>query len=108
VFRIGNPETRKRISEHFGEVMIKTVVRSQSNSTSSDDPTKFSGSASESEEEERLPLVPQEVLGKIPTLEYFAWNAGGRIVKGRLPILEKHAVALPAGAGASPTQGAHG
>ena len=37
----------------------------------------------------RVPeLVPADVLGKLPNLQYFASVSGGRIVKGRFPILD--------------------
>ena len=96
VLRLGNPETRKRIADQFGDTMIRTLKLSQGNTQSSKDPTDMGGSASESLEQQLLPMIPQDVLGKLPNLEYFAWNAGGRIVKGRLPILNKTPVDLAA------------
>jgi conjugal transfer pilus assembly protein TraD len=32
-------------------------------------------------------MVPADVLGKLPNLQYFASVSGGRIIKGRFPIL---------------------
>lgn len=32
-------------------------------------------------------LIPVDMLGKLPNCEFFASIAGGRIVKGRIPIL---------------------
>lgn len=32
--------------------------------------------------------VPADVLGKLPNLQYFASVSGGRLLKGRFPIIE--------------------
>jgi conjugal transfer pilus assembly protein TraD len=31
--------------------------------------------------------VPSDILGKLPNLQYFALVSGGRLLKGRVPIL---------------------
>ena len=33
-------------------------------------------------------MVPADILGKLPNLQYFASVSGGRIIKGRFPILD--------------------
>lgn len=33
-------------------------------------------------------MIPADVLGKLPNLQYFASVSGGRIIKGRFPILD--------------------
>jgi conjugal transfer pilus assembly protein TraD len=38
-------------------------------------------------------MVPADVLGKLPNLQYFAAVSGGRIIKGRFPILDPDAAA---------------
>jgi conjugal transfer pilus assembly protein TraD len=37
--------------------------------------------------EEEADLFPAQLLGMLPNLEYIAKISGGKIVKGRLPIL---------------------
>ena len=32
--------------------------------------------------------VPSDILGKLPNLQYFASVSGGRLIKGRFPILK--------------------
>jgi conjugal transfer pilus assembly protein TraD len=49
--------------------------------------TSYSSQLSESFEE----MVPADVLGKLPNLQYFASVSGGRIIKGRFPILDPNA-----------------
>ena len=46
--------------------------------------SSYSTQLSESFEE----MVPADVLGKLPNLQYFASVSGGRILKGRFPILD--------------------
>ena len=36
-------------------------------------------------------MVPVDVMGKLPNLQYFASVSGGRIIKGRFPILDPDA-----------------
>ena len=45
------------------------------------------GSTGERLVEEESELVPPEVLGLLPNLEYFGVISGGYVVKGRVPIL---------------------
>ena len=40
-------------------------------------------------------MVPADVLGKLPNLQYFASVSGGRIIKGRFPILDPDPPRLP-------------
>lgn len=39
--------------------------------------------------QEEAELVPPQALGMLPDLEYFASLSGGKIFKGRLPILSE-------------------
>ena len=32
--------------------------------------------------------IPADILGKLPNLQYFALVSGGRLLKGRVPILD--------------------
>jgi conjugal transfer pilus assembly protein TraD len=47
----------------------------------------FSGSVSRRLRETRGETVPADILGKLPNLQYFALVSGGRLLKGRVPIL---------------------
>ena len=37
--------------------------------------------------ETREETIPPDILGKLPNLQYFALVSGGRLLKGRVPIL---------------------
>lgn len=48
-----------------------------------------SGSLGERQVEQEAELVPAELLGALPNLEFFGVVSGGHVVKGRVPILLK-------------------
>ena len=97
--------TQDFVVETFGKTAIHTVRVGLSQGADAhlgDFSSSYSTQLSESQEE----LVPADVLGKLPNLQYFASVSGGRMVKGRFPILDPgadaDADALPATAGAAP------
>ena len=56
----------------------------------------FTGTHGERLMEEESSLFPAALLGELPNLHYIAKLSGGRIVKGRLPILgEKKITGVP-------------
>jgi conjugal transfer pilus assembly protein TraD len=69
------------------KIRLKTLMRTQASSTQSDNPLLFSGNAGERLIEEEGDLLPPALLGRLPNLEYIGRLAGGRTIKGRLPIL---------------------
>jgi conjugal transfer pilus assembly protein TraD len=46
--------------------------------------------------ETREETIPADILGKLPNLQYFALVSGGRLLKGRVPILDPDAHDAPA------------
>jgi conjugal transfer pilus assembly protein TraD len=97
--------TQDFVVETFGKTAIHTVRVGLSHGADAhlgDFSSSYSTQLSESQEE----LVPADVLGKLPNLQYFASVSGGRIVKGRFPILnpgaDADADALPPTAEAAP------
>jgi conjugal transfer pilus assembly protein TraD len=79
--------TQDFVVETFGKTAIHTVRVGLSNGADGhvgDFSSSYSTQLSESFEE----MVPADVLGKLPNLQYFASVSGGRIIKGRFPILQ--------------------
>ena len=79
--------TQDFIVETFGKTAIHTVrvgLNSASDAHVGDFTSVYSTQLSESMEE----LIPADILGKLPNLQYFASVSGGRIIKGRFPILD--------------------
>ena len=79
--------TQDFVTETFGKTAIHTVRVGLSHGADAhlgDFSSSYSTQLTESFEE----VVPAEVLGKLPNLQYFASVSGGRIIKGRFPIID--------------------
>ena len=79
--------TQDFIVETFGKTAIHTLREGLNNASDVhlwDFSSGYSSQLTETLEE----LVPADILGKLPNLQYFASVSGGRIIKGRFPILE--------------------
>ncbi|WP_438874037.1 hypothetical protein [Thiohalocapsa halophila] len=85
--RVLDAETHTYITDSLPKIRLKTLMRTQASSTQSDNPLLFSGNAGERLIEEEGELLPPALLGHLPNLEYIGRLAGGRTIKGRLPIL---------------------
>ncbi|MES2956571.1 MAG: conjugative transfer system coupling protein TraD [Pseudomonadota bacterium] len=79
--------TQDFVVETFGKTAIHTMrvgLSSGADAHLGDFSSSYSTQLSESFEER----VPADVLGKLPNLQYFASVSGGRLIKGRFPILD--------------------
>lgn len=89
--------TQDFVVETFGKTAIHTVRVGLSHGADThigDFSSSYSTQLTESFEE----VVPADILGKLPNLQYFASVSGGRIIKGRFPIINPDADAQPGGA----------
>lgn len=86
--RIKDGDTQKFVVETFGQTWIKTVQQSMSNAVnSSENIINYSGNSGQSLTFGEHDLFPQHLLGHLPNFHYIASIAGGRVIKGRLPII---------------------
>jgi conjugal transfer pilus assembly protein TraD len=86
--RIKDGETQKFVTETFGKTFIQTEQKSIANSMSSkENVAHFSGNSGRSLNYSESDLFPAHLLGHLPNFHYIAAIAGGRVVKGRLPII---------------------
>lgn len=79
--------TQDFIVETFGKTAIHSLRVGQTHGSDvhlGDFSASYSTTLSETSEE----MVPADVLGKLPNLQYFASVSGGRLIKGRFPILK--------------------
>ena len=79
--------TQDFVVETFGKTAIHTLRVGLSHGADAhlgDFSASHSTQITESFEE----MIPADVLGKLPNLQYFASVSGGRIIKGRFPILD--------------------
>ena len=91
--------TQDFVVETFGKTAIHTVRVGLSHGADThlgDFSSSYSTQLTESFEE----VVPADILGKLPNLQYFASVSGGRIIKGRFPIIDADADAQQGGAAA--------
>ncbi|WP_418319645.1 conjugative transfer system coupling protein TraD [Piscinibacter sakaiensis] len=92
--------TQDFVVEAFGKTAIHNLrvgLSSGSDSHLGDFSASHSTQLTESFEE----VIPADVLGKLPNLQYFASVSGGRLIKGRFPILDPDDAATDGGTAAS-------
>ena len=86
--RIKDGETQKFVVEAFGQTFIRTVEQNISSGVnSSENIVHYSGNNGQRLSYAEHELFPQHLLGHLPNFHYIASIAGGRVVKGRLPII---------------------
>lgn len=85
--RIQDDETKKFLVDKIPKTRIKTIMRSQSQSTDNANPIAYSGGIDERLMEEEGDLFAPQLLGMLPNLEFLATISGGTVYKGRVPIL---------------------
>lgn len=79
--------TQEFVAETFGRTYIANTSTTVSSASNPENPGRFTAGYSRQLSGSREEVIAQDVLGKLPNCEYFASLAGGRIVKGRIPIL---------------------
>lgn len=88
--RVRDYETAKFVSDMFGETTIKkTSISHSTGSETEATVTEFRGNVSKSIQDEKVPVISPSLLLKLPNLQFFAVVAGGKVMKGRLPIIVK-------------------
>lgn len=88
--RTKDKDTQDFVVEEFGKCSIYTTMHDQKTSSMSSDKdiTNFSSSYGERKTEDNTAaLFTPELLSALPDLHYVASIAGGKIIKGRVPII---------------------
>jgi conjugal transfer pilus assembly protein TraD len=86
--RIKDGDTQQFVVETFGQTYIKTVQQNISSAVNSaENIINYSGNSGQSLSFGEHDLFPQHLLGHLPNFHYIASIAGGRVIKGRLPII---------------------
>jgi len=85
--RVLDAETQQYVTDGLPKTRLKSVLLTQGSTTHSQNPLLYTGNVGERLGEEEGDLFPPALLGQLPNLHYLAVLDGGRIVKGRLPIL---------------------
>lgn len=82
-------ETQKFVAERFPKTKVKSVAVDQGLSTDADEGIPTGGRIGEKLTETESPLFPPELLGMLPDLEFIANLSGGKVIKGRYPLIVK-------------------
>ena len=85
--RVLDAETQQYVTDSLPKTRLTSVLPSHGSTTHSEHPLRFTGNVAERLGEEEGALFPPALLGRLPNFHYLAIFAGGRVVKGRLPIL---------------------
>lgn len=86
-FRVMDPETQRFVTEGLTPIHRRLFTQTQGQGTVSGDPSERSGQRGASQRRETADRFPATLLGQMPDLHYLARLAGGRLVKGRIPLL---------------------
>lgn len=86
--RIIDGDTQKYVTESMPETYVRHIEYSQATDTRTTAMFDFGYKHTESMKETQVPIVPLQMFGALPNLEYFAKVSGGRAVKARCPILQ--------------------
>ena len=86
--RVKDTETCDFVAAQFGMAFVDSRGYALNTSTQSDSAaTGFTGGEGVTVTDKQIEVVPPDVLGMLPNHQYFALLAGGRLYKGRQPVL---------------------
>lgn len=87
VLRVIDAETQQYIADSLPKIKFKSLNLRYGHGVDAKIQDEFQSSYQESMIEEEAELFPAAMLGNLPPLHYIAKISGGRLIKGRLPIL---------------------
>lgn len=85
--RVTDADTQRYVTQNLPRFRRRTILRTLGNATLGPETHQFSGNLGERLIEEDADLFPPALLGQLPNLHYLGKLAGGRIIKGRIPLL---------------------
>lgn len=88
-FRCSDTATQERVCAKNPATRVRYVMRTQGFNASNNDFDSLGANIGERLMEEEAEIFPMELMGQLPDLEYVASLAGGKLIKGRLPIIKR-------------------
>ena len=85
-FRSKDRPTQEYVVEQLGKAYIQSVSGSYTTHTD-EHLAEYSGSIGTTMREGLEDTIPADVVGKLPSMQFFAAVSGGRLYKGRIPVL---------------------
>ena len=87
ILRSNTPETQEQMFKKVPKTRFRYVMRTQSGNAGTT-PHEVKGSIGERLMEEEAELFPAALAGELPNLEYFGIISGGRLIKGKIPLID--------------------
>ncbi len=85
--RTEDQSSQEYLCKDLPDTVIRELTHTQGQNSLITDPLKHGSTQSEQLKETPAPLVAQQMFGQLPNCEYIASFAGGKVIKGRLPII---------------------
>mgnify|MGYP000229841170 CR=1 FL=1 len=88
LLRVRDTDTAEHLSEMFGETTVTTMTVSHSHHAESEaNILEFGGAVTRSLKDTKAPLVSKDLLMRLPNLQFFSLVSGGKLYKGRVPVI---------------------
>lgn len=85
--RTQNEGSQEYMSKSLPETVIRELTHSQGQNSLITNPLEHGSTQSEQMKETKAALIEPQLFGQLPNCEYIANFAGGKVIKGRLPII---------------------
>lgn len=87
-FRCADKPTQERVLSQVPKTRVRYVMRTQGFNASNEELDGLGANIGERLMEEEADMFPMELMGQLPNLEYVASFVGGKLIKGRIPVLK--------------------
>lgn len=87
MLRVIEPETQQYFTDGIPQIKARNMGIRYGHNVIPNIHEEYSATYQETAETEDADLIPPAIFGELPKLHYFARLAGGRTIKGRVPIL---------------------
>jgi conjugal transfer pilus assembly protein TraD len=88
IFRVTDADTQKYICDSLATFKYKSISMRYGHGANAHLQDEYKSSYAESVLEEEAKIIPPSILGELAPLHFFAKVSGGRIIKGKIKILE--------------------
>lgn len=88
ILRVIDAETQQYIADSLPKIKAKSLSLRYGHGVDAHVQDEYQASYQESVIEEEAEIFPAAMLGRLPPLHFIAKMSGGRIIKGRIPILK--------------------
>ncbi|GAB5604870.1 conjugative transfer system coupling protein TraD [Sideroxyarcus sp. TK5] len=87
-FRVTDGDTQEYITNGLPKFKYKSITLRYGHGADAHLQDEYKSSYQESVNEEEAPVIPPAILGELAPLHFFAKLSGGRIIKGKIKILQ--------------------